>query len=381
MELRYCELCGEIIKLQGGEESIGGGTHVCERCSSKQQASPLPVKKKAEEIAFRRETAGQEGGTVAKEITLDKLLADNELDLYSADTLARRKVAQAPKEQEKTRTATKIKLLDPDAPVAQRAAPQTTAGSGSAAVATLTAPPTQADYLAEQPQQQKDTGSKTVKLKAIPPAPPERVKFPCALCGVTLEVGPLTKTSRLHCPRCRAAMTISPDRQVRLLEGGSVAVRLSGPSAAPQEGPQDFLNLGGTFGNAPLPPVETPARPPAPKTTVIRNPPTPVRQPATSAPTETIEDLTQHIMPRQPRTAEVQPQRAPQYEEEEREQLVFEQRQTIRTLTRALVMGLVLAAPFYAWSVLLLIGQHKTVGVWLETYGGIVKEVFDKLLK
>ncbi len=374
MELRYCEMCGEIIKLQGGEETIGGGAHVCERCSSKQQASPQPVKKKAEEIAFRRDTAGQEGGqtNVAKEITLDKLLADNELDLYSADTLARRKVTPAPREQERTRTAAKIKLLDPDAPAA---------GAGSAAVATVTAP--QADYLAEQPPQpppQRDSGSKTVKLKAVPPpTPQERVKFPCALCGVTLEVGPITKTSRLHCPRCRAAMTISPDRQVKLLEGGSVAVRLSGANAAPQEGPQDFLNLG-EFAKAPQSPPEAPTRPPAPKTTVLRTSPPAARETVTSTATETIEDLTEHLTPRQSRTPEVRPQPAPGAEEEEHEQLVHEQQQTVRTLTKALVMGLVLAAPFYAWSVLLLIGQHKTVGVWLETYGGIVKEVFDKLL-
>ena len=101
MELRYCEMCGEIIKLQGDSETLGAGAHVCERCVSKQQSAPAPVKKKAEEITFRPDAA--EGvapatGAVANEITLEHLLAGSELDLYSADTLARRKAAQQPAE-------------------------------------------------------------------------------------------------------------------------------------------------------------------------------------------------------------------------------------------------------------------------------------------
>ncbi len=131
MELRYCEMCGEIIKLQGNSETLEAGAHVCERCASKQQSVPAPVKKKAEDIAFRPDAAEREGsptGGVASEITLQQLLAGSELDLYSPDTLARRKASHSPAEPEKPRAVTKIKLLDPDAPAAQSgtaAAPRT----------------------------------------------------------------------------------------------------------------------------------------------------------------------------------------------------------------------------------------------------------------
>ncbi len=247
MELRYCEMCGEIIKLQGNSETLEAGAHVCERCASKQQSVPAPVKKKAEDIAFRPDAAEREGsptGGVASEITLQQLLAGSELDLYSPDTLARRKASHSPAEPEKPRAVTKIKLLDPDAPAAQSG---TAADAPArAATATATAAPAAAGYIGEKPAQVKDTGSKTVKLQPV--RPPDRVRFPCKMCAVTLEIAPIMKTSRLHCPKCRAGMSITPDGNVKLLDGGSVAVRISDSNvsrAKPKEPSAPVKDLSG----------------------------------------------------------------------------------------------------------------------------------------
>ncbi|HAK96845.1 MAG TPA: hypothetical protein DCM87_18110 [Planctomycetes bacterium] len=401
-------MCGEIIKLQGDSETLGAGTHVCERCASKQQSAPVPVKKKAEDISFRPDAPEQEGaaaGSVANEITLEHLLAGAELDLYSADTLARRKATQPPAEPEKPRAAAKIKLLDPDAPAAEHA-PATRPGSarvasgqaraarpGSAGVgasrtgsATATAaPPAAAGYIGEKPAQSKDTGSKTVKLPPV--RPPDRVRFPCRICGVTLEIAPIMKTSRLHCPKCRAGMSISPDGNVKLLDGGSVAVRISDSKASrakrkepPAPPAQDILG-------APLL-DEHPKAPPEPATWT--QPPEPAAPPVPKMPafdysgTE-VEDFTTAAGPayRPSHNEEVtltsSRSRAHEHDEE-RMPLPHEQRRAVVQLAKTLVLGLALAAPFYLWGLLVYFNQSDQVGIWLETYGDIVNDAFARLL-
>ncbi len=398
MELRYCEMCGEIIKLQGDIENLGAGAHVCERCASKQQSAPMPVKKKAEDISFRSDMPMQEGASaasVAKEMTLEHLLAGAGLDLYSADTLARRKAMQTPSEPEKPRAAAKIKLLDPDAPATETEpaqAPATRPGSAGVAAAARTgsgarrtdsatataAPPSAAGYIAEKPAQNKDTGSKTVKLPAV--RPPDRVRFPCRICGVTLEIAPIMKTSRLHCPKCRAGMSISPDGNVKLLDGGSVAVRVSDSRASrakPKETAESIL--GASLLDAhpkapPEPPAYTP--PPAPALPPIE------RRPAFDYAGATIEDLTgpsRHASQDDEVTLAPRRSRAHDYDEE-RPPLPYEQRHAVVQLTKTLVLGLALAAPFYLWGLLVYFNQSTTVGIWLENFGEVVSQVFNKLL-
>lgn len=152
MELRYCELCGEIIEVQDSQEGANSAQHVCQRCASKQADTSTKVLK-AEEISFKNQADGTEeehaGFTDAPTEMSLKSLEEDDLNLFSEKTMARKRKEVAANEN--TRSFSKIRLLDPEAPADAGADVDDDAGTeiamghdGSGSTATLVKePPTQ----------------------------------------------------------------------------------------------------------------------------------------------------------------------------------------------------------------------------------------------
>ena len=109
MELRYCDNCGGILKQEQEGLKLPTGGYLCSDCAPKQQPNTKAVIDSGSETNEKKVCAAR----AAKELSLSSLLDTGNLDLYSAETIARRK------EESKRKSKTRVRLLDPDSPTSE----------------------------------------------------------------------------------------------------------------------------------------------------------------------------------------------------------------------------------------------------------------------
>ncbi len=243
MELRYCELCGEIIKAQGDEETLDK-EQICQRCKEKQKGSSATAKKtpKAEEIAFRdkeqsTEKEGEPSAAGSGAISMQSF-GSSELNLFSDKTIAQKKV-QAQK-KETTRSFTKIRLLNPnDSSLQENAEAEETEDKPAVSTATMPdpagedtediSPPPPDDGMDQQDapglfSEEIETGAGGGEASQLQfetqqaPLQKQTMRFPCPVCHVKLGIQPVSTISKLTCPRCKTKMTVDANQHIRLLE-------------------------------------------------------------------------------------------------------------------------------------------------------------------
>ena len=382
MELRYCEVCGDIIKVQGEEDALSEERYICDRCAAKQENSESKPKEKAEDVglqnmvptasaqsgekktAAKADTKDPDTGEIIDELSLDNLLASKELDLFSAETVVRRQREQSSRQEMGTKT--RIKLLDPEDPPA---------GEGSAGV-----------------RGGSSTGSAAAPVEkpaAQAKVPPPRLQFPCPGCKVTLSIKPVTKTTRLRCPKCRSRMVIDPDRNVSLIEVGSdvikrVAHAPKTPSSAVRKGSAAVRTGSAAVrrGSAAVGVQESLiasksaddlARLADGKVPPQPHPPSP--QAAHEEDLAAYREALTGESPRKDTSAETAP--------DEMELPVSTQAPPAESpaavALRAAFLGMTLAAPFFVWAVLLSLSESGTFDLYLQAFGEIVQETFDSV--
>ncbi len=267
MDLVYCDQCGEVI--QGGRSGDGSlrGSSICESCREKKSGGSRPVSGGSSAGVARKK--GESGGDSG----FAGVLQTEGMDLFSSETIARRKAESEPRGQTRlklvdsqgnerdgtrarggesratrrpaspTATQVGIRTVNPNASVAvpksqsvvqpksaSAAIPRSGSMAGpkhpSAAVAkpgrggalTLTCDEGVADGAVGSVTRSRSTGE-------------ERWKISCLHCNTQLSIKPVEKRSRVHCPRCSGSLVVDPDLRVTRAEGavarGSEGERLA----------------------------------------------------------------------------------------------------------------------------------------------------------
>jgi len=168
MELRYCEECGEVIKIDSGNPISLSDQYVCERC---QNGGP-----------------GRKENPSAAEEHFGNVLEGGALDLFSQQTIALRR--QQVESESKKSQSSRLRLVK----------------SGSSVVATSALP------------QAGEEGSATPSRSA------QRIMFRCIHCRAPLAIRPVDRTSKLVCPQCRREIFVTASGRF-LKPTASVVVR------------------------------------------------------------------------------------------------------------------------------------------------------------
>jgi len=209
MELRYCELCGEIIRA----DSAAGAdaleiSFVCDACRARKEGS--------------RGAGGTE--SAPKTDNAESPLADTDafpeepaysvenLNLFSADTVAARKA--------QIQTETAIRLHDPDESAAYG---EEDGGSETGQLPDLRigtidteGPPLSEGTSAEA---KADPWAGTTAAgdpagSAVRSASARKIQFRCLHCPAVLVIRPVENVSKLNCPRCGNSLYVGPQGKV-----------------------------------------------------------------------------------------------------------------------------------------------------------------------
>ena len=370
MELRYCEMCGEIIKVQKDEEGLDPERHLCGRCSAKQSDATPKSKPKAEDVSLRPSTKQLGAADRApKEISLDGLLASHQLDLYSADTLARHK--ESTKEMRPVggtsaaRSLTKIRLLDPDDPE-----PAVTGARAPTATVTREA-------------QARPSSARVSSEGTVP------FKFPCPMCRVKLAVPPVAKESRMTCPRCKTKMTIAPDRTVRVIEGSAGVKKTATPgpgsTRVSRSAKPDLLGSALLTSHPDASGVQPCDSAFAPTERLITCQNTQIlgamHDPLSCVPPPP-SAVAPPMTPAHATAAFTAPSPADVTADAQRTAAAFQEyAATPRALLKALGLGILLSAPFYTWGLLLYLADTQApFGAYLEALGDAFRAALDALI-
>jgi len=375
MELRYCDNCGEILKAEEGGTLLEAGGYLCAKCSAKRQGedggSPqAPEQASNTELqneAGQKETGSQppkEGGRkaasqgprVPTEISLSSLLGTAELDLYSAETIARKQ-----KETSVRSGKTKIRLLDPDSATA------TTTASGG-------------------PDRQDDTGAvsdqgqvgSAVQVQGSGSA---KFTFLCPACRAALAVKPIQRPSRLRCPRCRSRIGIEPGKPPRLLESGTQVVRKT-PGGATRY--LDILNApllphnpntpAGTQGTGGFLYEEEREQQGSPEGTAGDQ--VGSETSGSKCPSAGPGGATATARGTSPVTGTHPGRRFKGIQREARRR----KGRSTTSAAKAAFLAAVLAAPFCVWTVLLALSGNPVVKAYLSAFGDIVRQALENLM-
>lgn len=197
----YCDDCGSITDKNHGPDE--GSVH-CPRCAGATEESPATSGLSLlDEPASTQPTNHTSTG-----------FGDQDLDLYSSETIAQ-------KRQRKTPTGeTKLHLVsdevddfstEPEPPI------ESVAPSDDSTTQNFSAPQfPSAEFSSD------DLGS--------PESTSPRWRFECLACSGTLSVEPVATRSKVGCPRCQTKMVLSPDGEVTLPK-----IHTSKPTSAPSE--------------------------------------------------------------------------------------------------------------------------------------------------
>lgn len=187
MNIYYCDDCGSVTEQNHGPEN---GGMVCRRCSGAQEPQTQP---KSGLDLLDEPPSSLQDANLGEGPSLDS----GELDLFSSQTIARRR------EKPKPRTETTLRLVEE-----------------------------KPEEVATEDSQETQTPSPAVVATPPPMAqqPAERWCIDCLSCDGSLSIQPVGQKSRLRCPRCQATMVIEASGQVSL------------PAAAPQS-PQQIAHF------------------------------------------------------------------------------------------------------------------------------------------
>ncbi|HIN79901.1 MAG TPA: hypothetical protein EYN00_02360, partial [Planctomycetes bacterium] len=168
MNILYCDECGSITELNHGPKD--GGMRCCS-CAGVEEPE---VQTKTGLDLLDEPPSSRDDAGLGEIPSLDS----GELDLFSTQTIARRR------EKPKPRTETTLRLIE-----------ETDEGTA-----------------VETPSPQSpDAGFQTTTVQE------ERWCIDCLCCDGSLSIEPVSQKSRLCCPRCRATMVIEANGQVSLL--------------------------------------------------------------------------------------------------------------------------------------------------------------------
>lgn len=245
MDIYYCDNCGDVL-LGSGQRSVSAQT-LCNKCRG--------AADKGESLESAKHSSAD-----LDEYTMSSFVKED--DLFSSDTIARRKTQPAAK-----RKPSNLTIID-DEPAAKPvnqgpAGPQKDGLAvfdetlkmtgefgadaprprverpigGSPAPAEPTSPRRASTaLLTESPNADADQGAACTPHRPSPPAKDGKWQLKCLACPAQLALKPVEKRSRLTCPKCKSSMVIHPAGYLELFQG-SVAVRSSAPATRRVETP------------------------------------------------------------------------------------------------------------------------------------------------
>lgn len=245
MELRYCEACGDVIRVETDEPLSPTAQFICDRCKAAGgRATPV-------------ETAPGGAMHPSGSMNLGELAGDQKLDLFSPDTIAVRKKRFEEEVAAVDSKGSHLRFAKPGEPGSQRVHPSAP-GAGP---------------LAKSAQ---------------------KLLFRCLHCRSTLSIRPVEKTSKLTCPHCGGAIYVTPAGKLHRTPPsgppGPPASATPAPGSAPREGsvrlkPASASSRRVASASVRAPVLPAPARP---GSTASRMGPTPGSQavlPAQASPT------------------------------------------------------------------------------------------------
>ena len=197
MELRYCEKCGDVTRVEGGGPMLSA-PYVCERCKKGADGNPCSGKK--------------DGGSVDG-ATPGSLLKTEALDLFSDQSMAlalERKHNRGETPGSRSRRSPQV---TPSATTTRTPNDTVKVAPGSGAP-----PPSAPLPLAQEGK----------KDSAMPSTAPGRILFRCPHCRASLSVRPVNRTSKLVCPKCTQSTHVTSSGT--LLRSSASAVPRKGGS-------------------------------------------------------------------------------------------------------------------------------------------------------
>jgi len=204
MELRYCEECGDVTRIESGGPILSDH-YVCERCEN---GGP---------------DSGKKDGASADEASFDNFLQEQPLNLFSDQTIALRR---KPKPSDSQRGQPKPSD-EPQKPKSNRLRLVKTATTGTVRTTSTAQPATQ----------DGNAGSSTPAKSA------QRLLFRCIHCRATLSIRPVNRTSKLLCPECRQAIYVTSSGSLLkdtasavISKGGSTAFATAGSVVVKKQG-------------------------------------------------------------------------------------------------------------------------------------------------
>lgn len=263
MDIYYCDNCGDVL-LGSGQRSVSAQT-LCNKCRG-----GAPAGESLE--------SAKPSGADLDEYTMSSFVKED--DLFSSDTIARRKAQPAAKRKPSNLTiiddepAAKPVNQGPSGPQkdglavfdetlkmtgefgadAPRPKLERPIG-GSPAPAEPVAPRRASTaLLTESPNAHADQAVSSTPHRPSPPARDGKWQLKCLACPAQLALKPVEKRSRLTCPKCKSSMVIHPAGYLELFQG-SVAVRSSSPATrrveTPASEPADRPSKSEARGSAP----------------------------------------------------------------------------------------------------------------------------------
>ena len=233
MELRYCEVCGDVIGAEPSNPGSFGDRFVCAKCNEGVTTPPSPA-------------------------TPQSSLDADDLDLFSQSTaVIKRKSLDTnatnpkPKREEKS---SRLRLVESSSVVrvpgkgAKAKVPQTP--EPPAPVSSLPpasqSPASQGvtDASGDSPEDENRMPPGSTPGSAQPAKSAQKIMFRCLFCRTPISIRPVDRTSKLACPSCSQALYVTPT--ARLLKNNpSVAARKSGatqPANTPPPSHSDVID-------------------------------------------------------------------------------------------------------------------------------------------
>ena len=226
MELRYCENCGEVIRLETDEPISLTEQFFCKTC-------------KNESCDTHGDQPRSRPASENPPLSLGGLPATTDLDLFSQQTIVKRKQRSSPTEatlpSDEGRQSTRLRLVKSTAEVGE------TSDLSFEATEILTPAPDFAEEPVVSPSwldkaaadQVPTEGRKCYGSTTGSTAPSrcaDRLMFRCLHCRAPLAVRPVRKTSRLACPKCHEVLYLTASG--RALKGSPSQIsRVGGPNS------------------------------------------------------------------------------------------------------------------------------------------------------
>lgn len=234
-EIHYCDKCGDIMQGKFDPQAQTMCLHCQGSAPGGASAPPSMPSMPTEEIGGSMTATLERSLEAPGEMSLEDVVGNEGLDLYSPDTVAIRKKAD---DQAKSSSG-RLRFAENAGPAKPRTEPTpggTLGGSlGAPAAASPTAQPAAAPNAGQTMHAQATTlaataasatlatqGAVQATASQAPVLTPDgKWKLQCVHCQGRLAVPPVQRKSKLRCPRCSGEQALDPTGRLQGIKGGA----------------------------------------------------------------------------------------------------------------------------------------------------------------